>query len=246
MEIRAFRVTVLKPPHDDLLSKIKFSELSLEEGDGIAISSKVISISQGRCVPRVRNEKDALIKHEADWYLEREHAPGEAVIHTMRDGVLIPGAGIDPFGGYYVLPVENPKETAEELLSWFKKEYKRTQLYLVITDSSSRPLRRGVVGIAISWAGFEPMYDDRNRTDLVGEATGGSQTNVADSIAAAAVLAMGEANEQTPIVRLRGVPYVTEEKRTKDIRHNEYEIPKEEDIYFPFLNREDWQKGGTS
>jgi F420-0:gamma-glutamyl ligase len=244
MEITAFPIRLLTPPKDDLLSNIKASPLTLEEGDVIALSSKAVSIWQGRCAPRDRAKKEELIKQEADRYLEREHVPGEAVIHTIRDNVLIPSSGIDPFGKFYILPVEKPQEAALALLSWFQKEYGREKLYLVITDSRSAPLRRGVVGIAVGWAGFEPLYDGRNRKDLLGEESGGSQTNLADAIAATAVLQMGEANEGTPLVRLRGVPYVGESRVSGDTRFNTYEIPPEEDIYFPFLKSQDWKKGG--
>jgi F420-0:gamma-glutamyl ligase len=244
MEIKPFAIPLLAPPQDDLLAKIKASALTLEEGDVVALSSKVVSIWQGRCALRDRAKKEELIKEEADRYLEREHVPDGAVIHTIRDGILIPSSGVDPFGKFYILPVDKPKDTAATLLEWFKKEYGREKLYLVITDSRSAPLRRGVIGIAVAWAGFEPLYDGRNRKDLMGEESGGSQTDLADAIAAAAVLAMGEANEGTPLVRLRGVPYVGEPRISGDPRFNDYEIPPEEDIYFPFLKSQDWEKGG--
>ena len=131
-------------------------------------------------------------------------------------------------------------------MKWFKKEYDVENLYLVITDSRSMPLRRGVVGAAVAWAGFSPLYDGRNRTDLSGSPTGGSQVNVADGIAAAAVLAMGEANEGTPVARLRGVPYVEEPRVDREARFNEYEIPMAEDIYAPFFKNAPWRKGGSS
>ncbi|OGG43127.1 hypothetical protein A2841_03200 [Candidatus Kaiserbacteria bacterium RIFCSPHIGHO2_01_FULL_48_10] len=220
---------------------MKKSKLTLAEHDVIAISSKVVSIWQGRCVPHVREEKDDLIKKEADWYLERDQTPGGAVIHTIKNNVLLPGAGVDPFGGWYVLLPQNPKETAEELLAWFKKAYDVKDLYLVITDSKSAPLRRGVTGYAVSWAGFEPLFDNRHRKDLLGADSGGSQVNVPDSLAAAAVLAMGEANEQTPLVRMRGVPYVSEVRAKREARFNEFEISKEEDMYAPFL-KANWKR----
>ena len=242
MQLDPFFIEIVPPPRDNaFLKKIKKSKLTLAEHDVIAISSKVVSIWQGRCVPHVREEKDDLIKKEADWYLERDQTPGGAVIHTIKNNVLLPGAGVDPFGGWYVLLPQNPKETAEELLAWFKKAYDVKDLYLVITDSKSAPLRRGVTGYAVSWAGFEPLFDNRHRKDLLGADSGGSQVNVPDSLAAAAVLAMGEANEQTPLVRMRGVPYVSEVRAKREARFNEFEISKEEDMYAPFL-KANWKR----
>src|SRR3989344_9526633 len=130
MQLDPFFIEIVPPPRDNaFLKKIKKSKLTLAEHDVIAISSKVVSIWQGRCVPHVREEKDDLIKKEADWYLERDQTPGGAVIHTIKNNVLLPGAGVDPFGGWYVLLPQNPKETAEELLAWFKKAYDVKDLY---------------------------------------------------------------------------------------------------------------------
>lgn len=238
MEVTPFKLEILTPPQDDLLSKIKASALILEEYDCVAVSSKVVSIWQGRCVPRDKNEKEALIKKEADWYLDEPIVHG--VLHTIKDGILIPNAGIDPFAGHYVLWPEKPKETAEELLGWFKKEYGVTNLYLVIVDSRSVLMRQGAVGIALSWAGFNPLYDNRKRKDLLGFDSGGTQTNLPDAIAASAALAMGEANEQTPIARLRGIPYLKEPKPSPD----NFEISIEEDLFAPFLKKDNWRKGG--
>lgn len=244
MEVTPFKLEVLKPPKDDLHSKIKASELTLEEHDCIAVSSKVVSIWQGRCVPRDKNEKEELVKKEADWYLDLPAQAGEpmthGVLHTIKNGILIPNAGIDPFGGHYVLWPEKPKETAEELLSWFKKEYKIENLYVVIVDSRSVLMRQGAVGIALSWAGFNPLYDNRKRTDLLGFDSGGTQTNLPDGLASAAALAMGEANEQTPIARIRGLRFLPNEKPSPD----QFEISIEEDLFAPFLKNPNWRKGG--
>lgn len=245
MEIISFTLEVLAPPQDDLLSKIRDSELSLQEGDALAIASKVVSIWQGRCVLKKDADKDELTRREAEMYLERSETPGSAVMHTITNGILIPSAGIDPFGGYYVLWPEKPMEAAEQLLKWLKETYKIKNLYLVITDSRSLPLRQGVTGFSIAWAGFEPLYDGRSRKDLLGAESGGSQINLPDSIASAAVLVMGEANEQTPIARLRHVPYLKEQsgKNPGSGEKEPFEIEMEKDIFAPFLRNVKWQKG---
>lgn len=243
MEITPFKIETLVPPQDDLLAKIQTSELTLEEHDVIAISTKVVSIWKGRCVAADGVDKDDLIRQEADLYLERDEVPGKYVMHTITEGLLMPSAGIDPFAGYFVLWPENPKAVAEELLAWFKKTYKREHLYLVLTDSRSVFLRRGVVGIALAWAGFEPLYDDRVRSDLLGFPSGGSQTNVPDSLAASAVMVMGEANEQTPLVRIHNAPYVRENQTGRKKVFNTFEFDMNEDLFAPFMNRLPWKKG---
>ncbi len=246
MEVVSFKTEILRPPQDDLLSKIKSSALTLEEGDVIALSSKVVSIWQGRCVLKSAVNKDELTRREAEMYLERDQAPGGAVMHTVTNGLLVPSAGIDPFGDYFVLWPENPQKTAQELLEWFQQAYKRTMLFLVMTDSRSLPLRQGVTGFALAWAGFAPLHDGRNRKDLLGNDSGGSQVNIPDSIAAAAVLAMGEANEQTPLVRLSDVPYLSMQSQSglsPGLGQEEaFEIPMEKDIFAPFLKNVPWKR----
>jgi len=241
MEVTAFSVDLLKPPKDDLFSKIKSSALTLEEGDVVAVSSKVVSIHEGRCVERDFTKKDELVKQEADLYLPREEMREGAVVHTITNGILIPSAGIDPLGHYYVLWPENPQKSAENLLQWFKEQYKVEKLYLVMTDSRSVFLRKGVVGIALAWAGFEPLFSNKNRVDLLGMNSGGSQTNIPDSLAAAASYVMGEANERTPVVRIRDVPFIGDTARSSD---DAFASAIEEDLFEPFLKGVPWQKGG--
>ncbi|MEK7063401.1 MAG: coenzyme F420-0:L-glutamate ligase [Patescibacteria group bacterium] len=245
MEVTPFKIDIVRPPKDDLLAKIKASELTLEEGDVVALASKVVAIHQGRCVPYDRAGKDELIKSEADLWLDRDAVPGGFVMHTITDGIFMPSSGIDPFAGHYVLWPERLMETAAELLEWFRQEYGLQKLYFVMTDSRSVLMRRGVVGMAVAWAGFEPLFDNRVAQDLLGHDSGGSQTNLPDSIAAAAVLAMGEQNEQTPVVRIRNAPYVGRDQVGRKKAHNAFRMEIEEDIHAPFL-RQPWQKGGRT
>lgn len=242
MQIDSFKLETLRPPKDDLQEKIRASALTLENHDVIALSSKVVSIGEGRCIPMAEVSQDELITREADQYLERSETPGGFVLHTLKQGTLIPNAGIDPFGEHYILWPEDPQKSAESLLAWFKKTYQIEHLYLIITDSRSVLLRRGVVGIAIAWAGFEPVYDNRVRTDLLGNPSAGSQTNIPDALAAAAVYAMGEANEGTPLVRIRNAPYLKEAQTKRKEEFNSYTFLMEEDIFAPFLTRAPWKK----
>lgn len=241
MELTAFSIDILKPPKDDLFSKIKASKLSLKENDVVAISSKVVSIHEGRCVARDFEIKDTLVEKESEFFLPRTNMREGAVVHTITNNILIPSAGIDPLGEYYILWPENPKKSAEALLVWFKETYKIENLYLIMTDSRSVFLRKGVVGIALAWAGFEPLFSNKNRIDMLGTPSGGSQTNIPDSLAAAASFVMGEANEQTPVVRLRNVPFIGDMSHASD---ENFVSTIEEDLFEPFLKNVNWQKGG--
>lgn len=246
MELTPIKIDTLIPPKDDLLSKVRASSLTLEEHDVIVISSKVVAIGEGRCIPKEGTDIDALIQRESDQYLSRAETPGGYVMHTITNDILIPNAGIDPLGEYYVLWPEDPRKSAESLLAWFKETYEKEHLYLVLTDSRSVFLRRGVIGMAIAWAGFQPVYDNRMRLDMAGAPTSGSQTNLPDALAAAAVLVMGEANEGTPLVRIRNAPYVSASQEKKKEEGSSFTFPMEEDIFAPFMQNLPWQQGGRA
>ena len=247
MFVEAVKTRILQPPKDDLLDAITGASVALCERDVVAVTSKVVAIWQGRCVREesVQN-KDDLIKQEAELYLERDQVPGNHVIFTLKENLLVPSSGIDASNasGHYILWPENIMETTEELCSWFKKTYCINELGVIITDSHSTPFRRGIVGIALGWAGFEPLYDYRDSVDLFGRMLKISQTNMADSLAAAAVLAMGEGDEQTPLAIIHDVRRLHFNNSQKDKNYNSFVVPLEEDLYAPFYRNVSWKKGG--
>jgi len=248
MLVEPIKTRILRPPKDDLLDAIASSALDIHERDIIAVTSKVISIWQGRCISQeVVVDKDILIKQEAELYLDRENVPGNHVIFTIKENLLVPSSGIDASNaaGYYILWPEKVMETARDLLAWFKKKYHINELGVIITDSHSTPFRRGIVGIALGWAGFDPLYDYRQTADLFGRMLKISQTNVADALATAAVLAMGEGNEQTPLALLRDISRIRFGDASSGEGGGSFVVPIEEDIYAPFYTKIPWEKGGT-
>ena len=90
MKIQPIKTRVLTPPQDDLLSAIREAVLSVPEKSVVAITSKVVSVWQGRCIPKDQvPDKDQLIIAEADKYLPREAAPGGWVMHTIKNNLFI-------------------------------------------------------------------------------------------------------------------------------------------------------------
>jgi len=76
----------------------------------------------------------------------------------------------------------------------------------VITDTFGRPWRQGVCGTAIGSAGIVTLLDRRGEEDRFGRKLKVTQTPVADQLAGAATLLMGEGAEGRPVVLARGVP----------------------------------------
>ncbi len=243
--IRTIRTGVVSAPKDDLLQHIRQSKISLKEGDIVAVTSKVVGIWEGATLPLDSIPKDELVKREAKLWLDRRNVFGRRVMHTITKGHLIPSAGIDESNGngYYILYPRDPERSARRLLDFFKKEYGVEKIGVLLTDSHSTPLRRGVTGFSLAHAGFEPLVDYRGTKDIFGRDFKFSQTNVPDALAAAAVLAMGEGAEQTPLAVISGTRYVYRKRSKKKRIHSSFDVSLREDLFGAFLKSVPWKKG---
>lgn len=245
MIIKTVKTRILQPPKDDLLEAIGSSVKSLEEKSIFVITSKVVSIWQGRCVSMTDTTKDELVIKEADRYLPRNLVPGAWCMHTIKNNTFIPSAGVDESnaGGHYILWPRDVKKTAKELWSWLRKRYRIENLGVIITDSHTIPLRRGMLGISLAHYGFTPLKDYRDKKDLFGRTFTMTQTNIADGLSAAAVTIMGEGSECTPICIIKDVPWVQFVSKPIISRKpfSSFEITTKEDLYYPLLSAVPWQ-----
>jgi putative folate metabolism gamma-glutamate ligase len=245
MLVKAIKTRPLTPPKDDLLSVIKESFLgfNLKEKSIIVVTSKIISIWQGKCI-KVSDvkDKDELIRKEAELYIDRDKNLPGSVMLTIKDNLLIPTSGIDESNakGYYILWPEKPFEAAKEIYEFIKKEYKLKKFGVIITDSHTTPLRTGIMGIGLSYYGFNPLRDYRGKKDIFGREMKISQTNIVDSLSASAVYVMGEGAEQTPIAIIEEPGDIEFSEKNFD----SLKINLDEDIYSPVIKSAKWKKGG--
>lgn len=213
-------------PGDDLAALIgaalRAAGLVPQPGDLIAVAQKIVSKAEGRSVRlaevtpspeaediATRANKDPrvveLILRESRAVLRV--SPG-VIIVEHRSGIVLANAGIDRSNiedsdeRALLLPAD-ADASAARLRTELQREFGVT-LGLIITDSIGRAWRLGTVGIAIGCAGIKALNDLRGQSDMFGRTLQVSEVAVADSIAAAAVLAMGEAAEGTPLVLVRG------------------------------------------
>jgi len=248
MIIHSIRTRKFLPPKDDLWELLANNVPKLKEKMIVAVTSKVVSIGEGRCIP-VDNvqDKDNLIKQEADKYLPRKYAPRKWVMHTVKNNLLIPTAGIDASNAadHYILWPKNPTRSAKKIWKFLRQKSGVKNLGIIITDSHSIPLRRGIVGFSLSHWGFTPLKDYRGKQDIFGRTLKVSQTNIADSIATSAVFIMGEGDEQTPIATIKNAPFIKFWARCPqaDKSFSSFEVPMEEDLYKVFLESVPWKKG---
>jgi F420-0:gamma-glutamyl ligase len=153
---------------------------------------------------------------------------------TIKDGVLLPSAGIDesnsPNGDFLLMPSQ-PFEALKTLHETLAREVGHSQFGLLMTDSRSQPLRWGVNGLAYAHYGFEAIRDRRGTPDLYGRNLKVTTINDADAFASMAVMLMGESNECSPLCLIRA-PWVRFQKSGSP---EEIQIPVDEDLYGSLL-----------
>lgn len=242
--IKTRKVTVPAPTVNELLDE-SLSELS--EGSVVAISSKVVALCEGRVVPLDQTDRETLIKQESDLYLPA-HISQYGHHFTITNNTLIASAGIDESNAdsHYVLWPADPQTSANGIRAYLAKRFGLAKVGVIITDSTATPLRYGAYGIVIGHSGFAALNDYRGKPDLFGRLLQVSRSSVAGGLAAAACLVMGEGNEQTPIIILEDLPFVAfQDHDPTPAELNEFYIQdKDDDLFAPFLNSAQWQKGG--
>ncbi len=211
---------------------LKQENLKLKNRDVLAIASKVVAYSQGLLLKVESSEEFRdLVRREADKVLDE----GDMVL-TLKNKVLIPNAGIDnsntPEGEVILWPKE-PFKAAEEIRRQLMEEFDLTELGIVITDSHCQPLRMGTSGISIGWAGIEGVHDERGSKDLFGREMLYTKVAVADNLASAANLEMGETDASVPFVIIRDAKVTYTDKPASE---NDYFISPEECIYRSLYN----------
>ncbi|NJN80061.1 MAG: coenzyme F420-0:L-glutamate ligase [Anaerolineales bacterium] len=126
---------------------------------------------------------------------------------------------------FVLLLPENPDQSAKQIRNEVKQKTNKT-IGVMIIDSHGRAWRNGTVGICIGLSGIPGIVDERGWKDLFGYTLQATIVGVADELAAAASLVMGQAAEGTPAVHVRGFPYPLGEGSLQDLIR-----PKDMDMF---------------
>ena len=223
---------------DDLaeivLSATKASDDHLCDGDVVVFAQKIVSKSEGRAVDladvvpskhalALSNEtgKDPrlveLILRESSEVIRYRQG---VLIVRHRLGFILANAGIDRsnVGGsdrVLLLPLD-PDASADRIRKTLR-ERAGLNVGVLIIDSFGRPWRLGTEGTAIGVSGMPALLDMRGHLDLYGRPLESTEVAIADELAAASSLMMGQASEGTPIVLARGAPYPRLEGAASDL-----------------------------
>lgn len=230
MNTQALKTKIFKEG-EDLISFITEYVPRLAENSIIVVTSKIVALSEGRTVIiKSQKEKEKLIKRESSYALHTKF-----VWLTIKDGTVMANAGIDESNanGKIILLPKDSFRSAAQLRTALKKQYRIKNLGVLVTDSRLMPLRAGVVGVALGYAGFRGIKNYVGKKDIFGRKFKFEQTDVADSLATAAVLLMGEGNEQKPLAVITGAPVTF----TDRIYKKELRINPKEDLYAPLFKK---------
>jgi len=199
---------------------------ALRDGDVVVLAQKIVSKAEGRLIalssvsPSTQAadiarqvDKDPrlveLILSEAQEVMRVRKG---VLIVRHRLGLVLANAGIDQSNIDHdgdtralLLPLD-PDASAERIRADLVGRT-GADVAVMIIDSLGRAWRIGTAGTAIGVAGMPGLVDLRGREDLHGRRLETSELGLADEVAAAASLAMGQADEGRPIVVVRGVGY---------------------------------------
>ncbi len=203
----------------------------LREGAILVVTSKIVALAEGRAreitSPATREK---LIKAESQWAMKTKYT-----WLTVKDGTVMSSAGVDESNarGKIILLPRDSFRSAAAIRRALMTRYRLKRLGVLVSDSRLLPLRAGIVGIALGYAGFRGVRDYRGTPDIFGRILKLSRTDVADGLATAAVLEMGEGAEQQPLAIITGAPVAF----TDTVDRYELAIDPREDIYQPIFEK---------
>jgi coenzyme F420-0:L-glutamate ligase/coenzyme F420-1:gamma-L-glutamate ligase len=233
-----------------IVAALERAEIALRDGDVVVLASKIISRAEGCFVDLdtiTPGEKALRLGQEVDKdprlveLILREsigisRKTSGALIVRHRLGFVSANAGIDASNaapknaasgsGPWVLTLpRDPDASAAALRAKLAGRY-TANIAVVITDSWGRPFRRGTVGFALGAVGLPVVWDRRGASDRYGRVLEATECAVADSIAAAADLVAGQADEGRPLTLVRGLAFPPSDESSKALLRD-----LEDDLY---------------
>jgi len=228
-----------------ILESCKHNHFELQDGDIIAIAQKVVSKSEGR-YENLLEIKPSQKAFDLAKSLNREPAfielilnESNEIISTAKNVIIVEhklgfiniNAGIDrsniPENKNIVLLLpEDPSLSSQKIYEDISSKTNKN-ISVIITDSMTRPYRSGVTNFALASANIQSLIDLKGEKDIYGNILQATEIAIADELAAAAGLLMGQGSEGMPIVIIRGFD------RTQYAKNDAFDliVKKEDDLY---------------
>lgn len=222
----------------------KKQKTPIQEKDVIVITHVVVSKAEGNTVnldeisPSERakdiakqtGKEPALVEVILRETEEIVRLGNNSIITETRSGIICANAGVDKSNingerNLALLP-RDPDASAQRIRQEIRK-LSGCDVAVIVSDTHGRPLRMGEINVAIGLAGIKPIRDRRGEKDLFGYVLRVKQTAVADELASAAELVIGQTNEGIPAAIIRGYDYLPEENPSVRTLTR----PKEKDLF---------------
>ena len=228
-----------------IIDSIKDNKILIDDGDVILLAQKIVSKSENRYkdLSKITPNKKAknlgktlsrnpsfiqLILDESNEILSTEK---NVIIVEHKLGYININAGIDRSNisenkDLVLLLPENPKKSANDIQTQISSEFGK-DISVIITDSMTRPYRSGVTNFAIASSNIQSLVDLKGEEDIFGNELHATEIAIADELAAAAGLLMGQGNDMKPVVIIKGFD------RSNYSVNNAYDliVNKDEDLY---------------
>ena len=233
-------------PGDDInniiINGLIENNIILSEGDIVVVTQKIISKAEGRLInlqqiePSDEAIKLAGITNKDPRLVELIITESNSIIRAVsgtlivehKCGFICANAGIDHSnvqgdygnpGDWYLLLPENPDSSAKKIRMSLEN-YFSTGVGVLVIDSHGRPWRNGTIGMTIGISGLPALVDMIGKEDIFGYKLLATQVGVADELASAASLLMGQSSESIPVVHVHGFPYPLRESSIHELIRN--------------------------
>ena len=240
-------IPIVKPGDDLPRLIVKAAERQgtpIRDGDVIVVSHIIVSRAEGRMV-NLREVKPSPFAENVAESLGKDPRLVEVILRESksiirmgrghlitetRQGFVCANSGVDqsnvPGEGVVALLPEDPDESARRIREGVERLTGR-RVAVIVSDTHGRPLREGEINVAIGVSGMKPLRDRRGEMDLFGYILRVKRTAVADEIASAAELVIGQADEGIPVAIVRGYEF----EPSEDATAKELIMPRDRDLF---------------
>ena len=210
---------------------IVITHVAVSKAEGTVVNLDEISPSErAKEIAQQTGKDPALVEVVLRETKEIVRIGPNSIITETKNGIVCANAGVDRSNvegeRNVVLLPENPSASAQKIRQEIKSQT-GCDVAVIVSDTHGRPFRMGEINVAIGVAGFKPIRDRRGEKDLFGYVLRIKQTAVADELASAAELVIGQSNEGIPVAIIRGYNY----QATENASATELMRPKEKDLF---------------